>query len=166
MDNKNESQEFDLDDILNEFHDLPGEKAEEADPALESEIDPELDAKLEELLHLPELDISPVTVREPERKGPDPEDTEALAAEGQAESGEAPVLMGDTVRFTPITGEKSDEAAGEAADNTVPDDPTIQIPPLEREPKPASAEPAFEVEEQFIPSPIVFTPRSRLKELR
>ena len=56
MDNKNESQEFDLDDILNEFHDIPEEETAEVEP------DEELDA----LLHMPELTITPVVVKEPE----------------------------------------------------------------------------------------------------
>ena len=50
------------------------------------------------------------------------------------------------------------------------DEPTIvvelseEVPP--EAPQPPKAEPAFDVEEEFIPAPIVFTPRSRLKELK
>ena len=56
MDNKNEVQEFDLDDILNEFHDIPADAAAEVEP----------DEELEELLQMPELTITPVVVKEPE----------------------------------------------------------------------------------------------------
>ncbi|MGN0978661.1 MAG: hypothetical protein ACI4PH_11450 [Faecousia sp.] len=179
MDNKTEPQEFDLDDILNEFHDLTGEAQEDAvpetipelGPEIDVELDAELGAELEELLHLPELDIPPVTGGDSELDAldlqfPELEEPEIPAVEDEAEIAGEPALEGDTVRFTPITGEQLTEAAAEAVKNTVPEDPTIPIPSPEGSHKAPSAEPAFEVEEQFIPSPIVFTPRSRLKELK
>ena len=50
------------------------------------------------------------------------------------------------------------------------DEPTIVVDLSEEmpseAPQPPKAEPAFDVEEEFIPAPIVFTPRSRLKELK
>ena len=194
MDNKNEFQEFDLDDILNEFHDPSGDTPEEAEPAATPELNPETDAELEALLHLPELDITPVNVREPampelkdtgavlpeldaaqlqipklEDTGPDFPDlegTESPAPEAPSQDASEPALEGDTVRFAPITEAQLSEAAAETTENAVPEDPTIHIPSLDETPKATAVEPAFEVKEEFIPSPIVFTPRSRLKELK
>lgn len=194
MDNKNEFQEFDLDDILNEFHDPSGDTPGEAEPAATPELNPETDAELEALLHLPELDITPVNVREPampelkdtgavlpeldaaqlqipklEDTGPDFPDlegTESPAPEAPSQDTSEPALEGDTVRFAPITEAQLSEAAAETTENAVSEDPTIHIPSLDETPKATVAEPAFEVKEEFIPSPIVFTPRSRLKELK
>ena len=172
MDNKNEIQEFDLDAILNEFHDIP--EAETAD------VEP--DEELENLLHMPELTITPVTVREPEPitlPGEEPPAQEAV-------SGDA------TMVFTPMADAAADvaaavkEAVEEAAvfgDATttiptasledtavlpvIPDDTTVVPDTTAASPEPTKPiEPAFEVEEEFIPAPIVFTPRSRLKELK
>ena len=158
MDNNKEHQEFDLDAILNEFHDLTETDAPEVEP----------DKELEELLHLPELTITPVVVKAPELPElpqepavstdatvviPTPEEKKAAAA-----------LNGDTVAFSAITEEQiaAAKAAAEAA--SVSADATRVLPdaPAAEEKKP---EPAFEVEPEFIPSPIVFTPRSRLREL-
>ena len=62
---------------------------------------------------------------------------------------------------------------GSPRDPDVPeatDEPTIVVDLSEEmpseAPQPPKAEPAFDVEEEFIPAPIVFTPRSRLKELK
>ena len=167
MDNKNEVQEFDLDDILNEFHDIPADAAAEVEP----------DEELEELLQMPELTITPVVVKEPE--------IAELHDEGDIPKA---ALEGDTVMFTPITEEQIAEAAAAAKkaaeENGIPTDDTIQagvptddtihmdvptddtIPVEAAAEAPKVAEPAFEVEEEFIPAPIVFTPRSRLKELK
>ena len=165
MDNKNDVQEFDLDDILNEFHDIPQEAAAEVEP----------DEELENLLHMPELTITPVVVKE-----------SALAAEllSEEDSSEGPAVSEDeTTVFTPILSEPADASAESGTEGAVLADDTIAIPipddalleqilseeaasPVEEEAAPAAAEPAFEVEEEFIPAPIVFTPRSRLKELK
>ncbi len=162
MDNKNEvqEQEFDLDEILNEFHQLPGEDAAEVEP----------DEELETLLQMPQLTITPVVVKEPDFS--DLTDSQ--------DAPQAPALEGDTVLFSPITQEQiaqaaalvletaqavqSSDASGDAlAGNTVALHSLSQVP---QEAEPPKAEPAFEVEEEFIPAPIVFTPRSRLKELK
>ena len=159
MDNKNESQEFNLDDILSEVHDIPAEQTADVEP----------DEELEELLHLPELTITPVTVKEPE----------PIEVPGEeAPEGSEAVSDDVTVVFTPVAEEAAEEAAPaeDTAEASVTSDDTIHVPvpeetaseepaaPAETEPKPV--EPAFEVEEEFIPAPIVFTPRSRLKELK
>lgn len=159
MDNKNESQEFDLDDILNEFHDIPEEETAEVEP------DEELDA----LLHMPELTITPVVVKEPEVPAELAEEA-ASEAPDAAQADADPALEGNTVKFTPITDEQAAEAAAAAPESeedthVFADDALPTEAPAEA-PKAAPVEPAFEVEEEFIPAPIVFTPRSRLKELK
>ena len=173
MDNKNELQEFDLDDILNEFHDMP-----ETD---EAEVEP--DEELEALLHMPELTITPVTVNVPE------------SVSSSVETDAEPAVSEDaTMVFTPVTetnvavsvqeimeealtaGDPTAEGSPVSQDTAVlpiiPDDTTvIPSPAAASAPEPVSSEtkviePAFEVEEEFIPAPIVFTPRSRLKDLK
>ncbi len=133
-DQENELQEFDLDDILKEFHDDSGEASSEG--------------PLENTRTLPELDIS----------------------EGVPET----VSEGDTLRFEPLVRETEPEPAA-LTDDTIhigipvqeeaPQEEAAQEPEAPA-PRPDLVGPAFEVEEEFIPSPIVFTPRSRLKELK
>ena len=53
MDNKNEVQDFDLDDILTEFHETDTEEP----------VEVEADEELEQLLHMPQLTITPVVVK-------------------------------------------------------------------------------------------------------
>ena len=196
MDNKEELQEFDLDDILNEFQDSPDAEAVEVEP----------DEELEKLLQLPQLTITPVTVKEPEPLViPDLAESKATQAEISAdtmvflpveEGLDAALLSGDTkIGMPPLT---SDTAVIPAAgDDTrvipVAEEDTRIIPVVEEDTQVLSdlspdtkvmpetdadtkvipeteakppIEPAFEVEEEFIPSPIVFKPRSRLKELK
>lgn len=172
MENKNEVQDFDLDDILSEFHDTPKEDIPEVEP----------DEELEQLLHMPELTITPVVVKEPESIDAMAQEAAAAAdisldvPDAEPEPTISPAATEDTIVFTPVdTGEVTAEEAFPQAPETLTDD-TIAIPvPVEEAAEPAvpetSAEPtpvqpAFEVEEEFIPSPILFTPRSRLKELK
>lgn len=177
--NKNELEEFDLEDILKEFHDDTKDDVPEAAPAApveepaapetaeEDEIPsslPELDLSapqeapedLDELLNLAGLDFSTK-----------PQPAEPPAEDSGAESASDGALEGDTVRFSPITEEQlSQSLAGlkDQGDTAPSTDDTIHLP---EEAHPAApVEPAFEVEEEFIPAPIVFTPRSRLKELK
>ena len=154
MDNENQIQEpeFDLDDILNEFHDIPAEETAEVEP----------DAELEALLQMPELTITPVVVKTP--------DMEELLSEDTGVIPEA-ALEGATVPFSPITEAPAEEAAlsteetvalpeiPAAMGDTQPLEDLSQIPA--QQPK---AEPAFDVPEEIKPSPIYF--RSRLKELK
>ena len=150
LDNSRELQE--LDDILSELHDLV-EDVPEVEP----------DEELKKLLDLPEITVTPVVVKEPEAL------TEEAPAEVAPEAEPLPdaALEGATVAFSPVAEEKapeSEESAAEAAaeeTRRIPDAdsaPTQKIPPV--------AEPAFEVEEEFTPSPILFAPHSRLKELK
>jgi len=154
MDNKNEVQDFDLDDILNEFHET------ETEPAADVEADEELEA----LLQMPQLTITPVVVKT----------SETMAALLEEEP-EEPVSDEPTVVFQPVTEEDIREAdPAVSADDTavipeIPEDTGV-IPetdaaetPAE---EPAPVEPAFEIEPEFIPEPILFQPKSRLRELK
>ena len=140
------NQDFDLEDILKEFGEHP-EAEEPAEPAGQ----------------MPELRFDDETPDIPEEVSEArPEETAAFALEEAAEptaKTEEPSLP-DTQEFDPV-----EEVPPEALPT---DEPTIVIdlPEESEAPKPAAAEPAFEVEEEFIPAPIVFTPRSRLKELK
>ena len=82
--------------------------------------------------------------------------------------------VSDTPEIDPVEAVLADtQNLGTLQEPEVPeatDEPTIVVDlsgelPGEDSP-PSVAEPAFEVEEEFIPAPIVFTPRSRLKELK
>lgn len=140
------NQDFDLEDILKEFGEHP-EAEEPAEPAGQ----------------MPELRFDDETPDIPEEVSEArPEETTAFALEEAADptaKTEEPSLP-DTQEFDPV-----EEVPPEALPT---DEPTIVIdlPEESEAPKPAAAEPAFEVEEEFIPAPIVFTPRSRLKELK
>lgn len=140
LDNTKELQE--LDDMLSQLHDLVQEDVPDVEP----------DEELQKLLDLPEITITPVVVKGQEQM----EEPSAEAA-----------LEGATVPFTPVSAEDAsapkEESQEPVTDETqrIPDSdsaPTQKIPPV--------AEPAFEVEEEFTPPPILFTPQSRLKELK
>ena len=137
------NQDFDLEDILKEFSEHP----EETEPAQPVGQMPEL--RLDKEL-LEESEAS-------EAKEPEPQEPEESA-------------LPDTQEFSPVEEPASDAiTTGEPASAVPPtDEPTIvmDLPEEPEAPQPAVAEPAFEVEEEFIPAPIVFTPRSRLKELK
>ena len=146
MDNNHEVQDFDLDDILSEF--------QESDT--EAPVEVEADEELEQLLQLPELTITPVVVKTSDTMAAlllDEEPAEEPAQE-QPEAVEEPTMV-----FSPVAEEPAAEAEPE-----VPSDDTVAIPTAE-DAAPA-VEPAFDVPEEFIPSPILFQPRSRLKELK
>lgn len=155
MDNKDELQEFDLDDILNEFHEEPQEEAPELPELTDMpELSSDEDAQADELdlpdLSAPEdaedaeeddLDLSGLDLPELEQTDLDSDET-----------------ADDTATYEPLT-----EDSGEVTDS---DDDTLEFDLSEEESHSAPAEPAFQTEETFIPAPIVFTPRSRLKELK
>ncbi len=143
MENKNELQEFDLDDILSEFHDVPREDIPEVEP----------DEELEQLLHMPELTITPVVVKEPESIA-------SLAEEAASQAGIDTSADDDTTVFTP-----PEEAAPEKTEaSPVSGEDTVALPTVEEPTKALPVQPAFEVEESFTPPPILF--RSHLKELK
>ena len=157
------NQDFDLEDILKEF----GEQPEAEEPAEPAGQMPELRFD-DEVRDIPEEAPEEVPEETADFPAEDftekaPEETVSFTLEDDAEEvpeAEESPLPDDTQAFAPV-----DEVS---VDSLVSDEPTIAINPPEEaaEPQPAVAEPAFEVEEEFIPAPIVFTPRSRLKELK
>ena len=141
MDNTNESQEFDLDDILREFHDDPDEDVK--DTASEEELDVDVLLVEEVSSPAPEQPEAPETAEAPEET-PDPVSDDA------------------TVRFDPA-GALPQEAA-EAA----PSDDTKAIDDLIAEALAGgnSDVPAPEANEQPQTPPIPFDPHQRLRELK
>ena len=132
MEEKDLTQEFDLDEILNEFHDLPEESPEEV----------EADQELKALLDLPEAPAVEI-----------PGDTGELPALENKDAVQAPAVTDDvTLRFEIPEKEETKE------DPAVSEDATVRMdPPVE----------ATAATEEFLPPPpIVFTPRSRLRELK
>ena len=166
MENKNEVPEFDLDEILNEFHDEPAPDAAEVEP----------DEELEALLHLPELTITPVVVKDTSIEALLENVPDLPVLEGDTTVLPEVALEGHTVQFAPIIEEAQPKSLTED---------TIQIPEQEqpvsnedtrpigdlsaflKESAPAAeeaAEAAPEEEKPSIPEPIPF--RSRLRELK
>ena len=137
MDNTNESQEFDLDDILREFHEDPDEDAKDAAPEEELDVDVLLVEKV----------ISP--------EQPDAEAPEA------AEESPDPVSDDATVRFDPA------EALPQEAAEAAPIDDTKAIDDLIAEALAGSGldAPAPEAPQPQTP-PITFDPHQRLRELK
>ena len=141
MEHNPEVQEFDLDDILNEFQE---------EPSVPAEV--EADEELKELLQMPQLDITPVVVK---TSGA----VDDLLQEEAAPSDEP------TMVFSPVTGDEEDEASAALSQDDTTVIPTGGEEAEEPVEEPA-VEPAFEVPEEFIPSPILFQPRSQLKDLK
>lgn len=145
MDDMENNQDFDLEDILKEFGDHP-ESEEPSEPAGQM---PEL--RFDD----PETEEEPAASAEAEAEPAEPLESEVPAEEPVEQP------LSDTLDFGP---EQTPEAPEVTDEPTIVVDLSEQLP--KEDPKPAVAEPAFEVEEEFIPAPIVFTPRSRLKELK
>ena len=145
MDDMENNQDFDLEDILKEFGDHP-ESEEPSEPAGQM---PEL--RFDD----PETEEEPAASAEAEAEPAEPLESEVSAEEPVEQP------LSDTLDFGP---EQTPEAPEVTDEPTIVVDLSEQLP--KEDPKPAVAEPAFEVEEEFIPAPIVFTPRSRLKELK
>ncbi len=173
MDHETQSQEselnleFDLDDILNEFGSNPVEKTDGS----------QADLELDTLVQMPELTFTPAEETAPED----------LLLEGDTGVLPEVALAGETVTFTPISQEQAAEAKAEmkaeaeaeaetsAEESPVSQDATMRIADLvdflaeARElddAKEAAAAPVEEIWEEAIPAPIVFTPKSRLRELK
>lgn len=158
MDNKDELQEFDLDDILNEFHEEPQEEAPELPeltdmPELSSDEDSQED----------DLDLPDLSAPEDAEGAEDAEDDDLdlsgldLSELEQADM-DSDETADDTAAYEPFSEDSEEVTASE--------DDTLEFDLSEEESHSAPAEPAFQTEETFIPAPIVFTPRSRLKELK
>lgn len=140
MDNTNESQEFDLDDILREFHEDPDDDVK--DTASDEELD--VDVLLVE-----------------EVSSPAPEQPEAPETAEAPEETPDPVSSGDTVRFDP-------EALSKEAEEAAPSGDTRAIDDLIAEALSGSGSdaPAPEAPQQPQTPPITFDPRQRLRELK
>ena len=155
MDQKEKNQDFSLDDILKEFSDT--KPAEETLPKLEDEL-PEVEEVPEEF---PALDLSDTVAFTPVDTGEVPDlssqtirlDTDEILSEAAQA-----VMDDDTVSFTPV-------GQGEAG-SVISIDP-VPIPE-NAEPFSAGWEPQYEepIGEYVPPEPIVFRPRSRLRELK
>lgn len=139
-------QEFDLEDILKEFH-TDGE----IEDAEEQEMEPEK-AKSEEA--------------EKEMTEPEAGEAEPVQATGSAPvAEETPVLTGDTVRLDDLS-----TALKESVENPQPVAGAVQIgeEPPKAEPFSEEWEPEYEqpMGDYIPPEPIVFRPKSRLRELK
>lgn len=153
MDNKDELQEFDLDDILNEFHEDPQEETPELPELTEL---PELSSMADN--QEAELDLSDLTAPEDAADQDDLDLSGLDLSELDQTDADSADTQDDTATYEPLSEDSQEPADSE--------DDTLEFDLSEEEPAPAAAEPAFQVEETFIPAPIVFTPRSRLKELK
>ena len=153
MDNKDELQEFDLDDILNEFHEDPQEETPELPELTEL---PELSSMADN--QEAELDLSDLTAPEDAADQDDLDLSGLDLSELDQTDADSTDTQDDTATYEPLSEDSQEPADSE--------DDTLEFDLSEEEPAPAAAEPAFQVEETFIPAPIVFTPRSRLKELK
>lgn len=153
MDNKDELQEFDLDDILNEFHEDPQEETPELPELTEL---PELSSMADN--QEAELDLSDLTAPEDAADQDDLDLSGLDLSELDQTDADSANTQDDTATYEPLSEDSQEPADSE--------DDTLEFDLSEEEPAPAAAEPAFQAEETFIPAPIVFTPRSRLKELK
>ena len=152
MDEKKNTQEFDLDEILNEFHDIPEPEAVNVEP----------DQELEELLHLPEVDIPTVEVPEGHLPSMPP-----LSPEEPLEP--APAL-GDTIRMASIGLDLKEETVApveeeNAEDPAVSQDATVRIELPEEAPEAPVQETAPEPEPPQ-PKILELNPKARLRELK
>ena len=156
MDNEknqlNEELEFDLEDILNEFHDPSNDplEPEESQPVPLPELSFAPEPKPEE----PEISIpEPPASQEPAPESqpePEPESLPEEPEEPAPETLEQTQVQEDaTMVFTP-----GDEVEAQPEPDA---DSTQQVPPISQEETPEPQEP---------PAPIVFNPRARLKDLR
>ena len=163
MENNKELQE--LDEMLSELHGLVEEDVPEV----------EADEELQELLDLPEITVTPVVIRETAIADLMPEESASEPVPEEATSD--PALEGATVMFAPVPA-APDETVTALTEDTKPlpedvilEGDTIQLPVDQVVAQTADQEtpkaaPAFDVAEEFIPSPILFNPRSRLRELK
>ena len=137
MENKENTQEFDLDDILNEFHDAPEPEAVEADE------------ELEQLKNLPTVEIPQIPA----------------VSQESAEEIPAPQL-GDTIRMEQIIKEVRAEAEHQEAAVSEDATIRMEVPEQKRAEE-AQAEPAAEAQPQPEKKPILeLNPRARLRELK
>ena len=171
MENKENTQEFDLDDILNEFLDAPEPEAVEADE------------ELEQLKNLPKVEIPQIPEiseeirEETEEEVPAPQlgDTirmEQIIREVRAEAEAEPAVSEDaTIRMDPAVSQdatiRMDPAVSQDAtirmDTEISQDPTIRMDLPEQE---TPEEVEIEAEAPAAPTVIELNPRARLRELK
>lgn len=156
MQEKHESQEFNLDDILSEFHDLPQD-----DSALDALPD-DLDALLGSLEDIvPEAAAEDISEEIPAVSEPE---TAQITPEPEVVSDTEEVPIEDTIRMDDL---HSHSESRKPEEPEVTDDVTIRMEALLEETDTAS-EP--EAEPEFIAPPekprIVYNPRIRLRELK
>lgn len=184
MDNKKQqNQEFDLEDILKEFGSgdtLPKAKEPVSDPVTEVPAPEAAVAAEPEVPAEPEESVESETAAEEEI----PEETAAPSEEAAAQEESEAAVTGDTIRLDKISDavanameaaatEAPAEAAAEVSvEEAAPEGDTVTFePPVEEDVAQASAEGntiAFDppMEELIAPPPIIFRPRSRLRELK
>lgn len=192
--NARDLQDLDLETILKEIHnhaddllesedssepqDLPA--PEVVEPAPESEQKP-ASALDSFTVPIPEPDSQPIpesSIQPPDWEEPVSdfsgmpeltdfhplEDNAPYDAPAQPAEESLPVpdtaLEGDTVRFSPIT----DELVLQTLSNLK--EQSAQEEPASGQPTPPGPGPAFDVEEEFIPSPSLFTSQSQLRRLK
>ena len=149
MDEKKNTQEFDLDEILSEFHDISAPEDAQVEP----------DQELEELMALPEVDLPQVEIPQASVSDMPPLSDTAVPEPAPA--------LGDTIRMEPIVKKvpvAETEAEESQQDPAVSQDDTIRIvipeTPVEEEmPVQIEAEPE---------KPIILelNPRAKLRELK
>lgn len=146
-------EDFDLESILKEFGDI-SEEEEDAEPVLEdlTEETPEEEALAEDM---PDIDEDAADIDEDI-----PAATEEVSGEKTAE---APPVTGDTIRLDMLPHH---ETAPQPEDTPVADSPQILPPvaePFSQEWEPEYAQP---MGVYVPPEPIVFRPKSRIRELK
>ncbi len=154
MDNKEEIQELSLDDILNEFHDQPGEPEENV----------EMGEELNELLSgLP----SPEDLQAAAEKVAQEAQEAERALEERLAAAEIPVIPAvseePTMRLETLEELHPELSGGARRDTEVLEDQTQRIP-VPQEPA-AEEKEGFDVDFIALP-PIPFVPKSRLRELK
>ncbi len=178
---KNQSfeEEFSLEDIIKEFSDLPQEEVTpilaeepEEDPQIQLEetvevqLEEETDAQLEEIMEETLEEILGGILEEPQE-----ELWEEPQEELQEEPQEEPVAVTEaTIRLEAIPGLKGTVRNAAPITREEEDDVTPYIPvvPQGAEPYSEEWEPEYEqpIAEYVPPRPILFHPRSRLRELK
>ena len=157
------NQDFDLEDILKEFSEHPEAEEPEAPAGQMPELRFDEEPVLSDTREFSPVEESIPDVLPTEEPNADvlPTD-EPMSDVFPAEELDADVLPAEELDANALPIDEPD------IDTLSSDEPTIvmDLPGEPEAPQPAVAEPAFEVEEEFIPAPIVFTPRSRLKELK
>ena len=152
-------QNFDLEDIIKEFSNLPEAEQEEilpeeAEQILAETVQEQTEEAPQEVLEATPAEESP--------------EAAAVPAEEAPEEQEIPAgVTGDTVRFDTIRLDTESLPKGKVR-NAEPIRDEEEVPATQKEPFSSGWEPEYEqpMGEYIPPQPIVFHPRSRLRELK